>query len=93
MINLPDFLARHFDRLVVQALGIDQHPELMPQYFGNYKRVIHLNQVRSEKLTSKARACAERLGLGFESHFTGLKILSRELGFECQRAVDMEQAS
>jgi hypothetical protein len=27
---LTDFLLRHFDRLVIEALGIDRHPELMP---------------------------------------------------------------
>jgi hypothetical protein len=84
---LTDFLVRHFDRLVVQALGLDRHPELMSQYFGNYRRVVHLGQVRSEELSAKARACAERLGLEFESHFTGLERFSREIGFErLQRA-------
>ena len=41
---LTDFLARHFDRLVIKGLGIDRHPELLPLYFGNYKRVVYLAQ-------------------------------------------------
>ena len=90
---LTDFLVRHFDRLVVRALGIDRHPELMPLYFGNYRRVVHLGQVRSEELTAKSRACAERLGLEFESHFTGLKIFSRDIGSACPHTASMEKTS
>ena len=33
---LTDFLARNFDRLVIEGLGLDRHPELLPAYFGNY---------------------------------------------------------
>src|SRR5260221_255781 len=39
---LTDFLARHFDRLVWKGLGIDRHPELLPLYFGNYRRLVYL---------------------------------------------------
>ncbi len=35
---LTDFLARNFDRLVIRGLGLDRHPELLPIYFGNYRR-------------------------------------------------------
>ena len=41
---LTDFLLRHFDRLVIRGLGIDRHPELLPVYFGNYRRVVYLAQ-------------------------------------------------
>lgn len=88
---LTDFLVRHFDRLVVQALGLDRHPELMSQYFGNYKRVVHLSQVRSESLASRARECAERLGLEFESHFTGLEPLFQEIRFERPETTHLEE--
>ncbi|HEY6335893.1 MAG TPA: DUF1638 domain-containing protein, partial [Alphaproteobacteria bacterium] len=39
---LTDFLARHFERLVIQGLGIDRYPELLPLYFGNYRRLVYL---------------------------------------------------
>jgi hypothetical protein len=68
---LTDFLARHFDRLVIKGLGIDRHPQLMPLYFGNYKRVVYLAQTHSPKYLAQARAAAERLGLEFEHRFTG----------------------
>jgi hypothetical protein len=69
---LTDFLARNFDRLVVRGLGLDRHPELLPTYFGNYRRLVFLAQSESPELTTIARRGARRLGLGFERRFTGL---------------------
>lgn len=68
---LTDYLARHFETLIVKGLGLDRHPELEPAYFGNYRRLVHLAQTDDEDLEAKARAAAERLGLEFESRFTG----------------------
>ncbi|HXQ67927.1 MAG TPA: DUF1638 domain-containing protein [Alphaproteobacteria bacterium] len=76
---LTDFLARHFGRLVIQGLGIDRHPELLPLYFGNYKRLVYLAQVRSPELEEAARAAAARLGLAFELRSTGYGDLERAL--------------
>src|SRR4029078_11572001 len=41
---LTDYLVRNFDRLVVRGLGLDRHPELLPVYFGNYRRLVYLAQ-------------------------------------------------
>ena len=68
---LTDFLARNFERLVIQGLGIDRHPELLPMYFGNYTRVVFLAQTDDAALTTLARRGARRLGLRFERRFTG----------------------
>lgn len=73
---LTDFLARHFDALVVRGLGLDRFPELRDAYFGAYRRVVHLAQVDDPETDAKARAAAERLGLAFERRFTGLGGLS-----------------
>jgi len=73
---LTDFLARHFDTLVVKGLGLDRFPELRDDYFGAYRRVIHLAQVDDPETTAKARAAAERLGLAYERRFTGLNGLA-----------------
>ena len=35
---LTDFLAIHFDRLVIKGLGLDRFPELKEQFFGHYKK-------------------------------------------------------
>ena len=70
---LTDFLVQHFERLVIRGLGLDRQPQLMPVYFGNYKRVVYLAQTRSEKLQEMARAHAHKLGLEyiFEYHGDG----------------------
>ena len=69
---LTDFLARQFDTLVIQGLGLDRHPELLPLYFGNYRRLLYLAQTQEPELTTLAQAAARRLGLAFEQRFTGL---------------------
>lgn len=68
---LTDFLARHFDALVIRGLGLDRHPELLPQYFGNYRRLLYLAQTEDEDLRARARAAAEKLGLEYEEQRTG----------------------
>ena len=68
---LTDFLVRHFDRLVWKGLGIDRHPELLPLYFGNYRRLVYIAQTDSPALRAKATHAAERLGLAYEYRFTG----------------------
>jgi len=68
---LTDYLARHFDRLIWQGLGLDRHPELRDAYFGNYRRLVYLAQIDDPKLLIKAEAAAERLGLAFLHRRTG----------------------
>jgi hypothetical protein len=69
---LTDFLVRNFERLVVRGLGLDRHPELLPVYFGNYRRLVYLAQTIDPELDRRAEAAAARLGLAFERRFTGL---------------------
>ena len=73
---LTDFLARQFDTLVIDGLGIDRHPELLPMYFGNYTRLIYLAQTEDAELQQAAQAAATRLGLAYEYRFTGLSGLA-----------------
>jgi hypothetical protein len=68
---LTDFLARNFDRLVWRGLGLDRHPELLAQYFGNYRRLVYLSQRDDPELGATARRAAQRLGLAFEHRPTG----------------------
>ncbi len=68
---LTDFLARNFDRLVLEALGLDRHPELRDAYFGNYRRLVYLAQTDDPALVRAARRAARRLGLIFELRRTG----------------------
>lgn len=68
---LTDFLARHFEALVVRGLKLDRYPELIGDMFGNYERVLYLAQTDDDELTAKARAAADFLGLAFERRRTG----------------------
>jgi hypothetical protein len=68
---LTDFLARQFESLVLVGLGLDRHPELLADYFGNYRRVVYLAQSDDPELTARARAAADYLGLEFERRETG----------------------
>ncbi len=68
---LTDYLARHFDRLIIEGLGIDRHPELLPTYFGNYTTLVYLAQTEDAGLEAKAKAAADRLGLAYRYQFTG----------------------
>jgi hypothetical protein len=68
---LTDFLVRHFDRLVIESLGLDRHPELAEMYFGNYTKVVYLAQRDDPALQAKAREAADRLGLAYEYHHAG----------------------
>ena len=68
---LTDFLARQFDSIIWTGLGLDRHPELLPDYFGSYRRVVYLAQSDDPDLTDRAHAAADRLGLEFERRSTG----------------------
>ena len=68
---LTDFLARHFESIVVCALGLDRHPDLLPAYFANYRKLLYLTQTRDDRLLERARMAAKRLGLLFEVRYTG----------------------
>ncbi len=76
---LTDFLAQHFDRLIYRGLGLDRHPQLMPDYFGNYRKLVYLAQIEEPRLVAKAREAAKYLGLEFEYRFSGYGDLTRAL--------------
>ena len=84
---LTDFLAQHFQRLVIEILGIDRHPELLGMYFGNYTRLVYLAQTDSDEITELARAAADQLGLRFERVFTGMGEMVPALDAAMQEAL------
>jgi len=69
---LTDFLAKHFDALMWQGLGLDKHPQLLSMYFAHYTRVVLLSQTTDESVVQAARAAAAALGLRFEHRHVGL---------------------
>ena len=63
---LTDYLVRTFDRSIWRSLGLDRHPELRDDYFGNYTRVVWLAQHATPVLAAKAARAASLLGLPLE---------------------------
>lgn len=68
---LTDYMVRHFDRLIVEGLGLDRYPELRDEYFRNYTRCLYIAQTRDAELQVTARAAAARLGLGYAYRYVG----------------------
>ncbi len=68
---LTDYLVKHFDRIVIAGLGLDRYPQLLPDYFGHYTRLLYLAQTDDPALIEKGRLAAERLGLRYEVRRTG----------------------
>ncbi len=76
---LTDFLARHFDRLVVRGLKLDKHPELKQQFFAHYERVVYLQQATDPTILDAAQRAAAWLALPLTTLHTGLGDLGRIL--------------
>jgi hypothetical protein len=76
---LTDFLARTFQRNVVQELGLDQHPELRDDYFHSYTRMLWLTQAETPELATAAQAAADALRLPLEVARVGDVHLERQL--------------
>lgn len=74
-LYLTDYLVRHFERLILEGLGIVDHPELQDVYFNNYTRLVYLSQEHDPELDRLARQAADRLGLRFEKVVTGYGVL------------------
>ena len=68
---LTDFLARHFDKLIVSGFGLDRHPQMKELLFGNYRAVVYFAQTRDAELVGYAERAAQRLGLPLEIIDTG----------------------
>jgi hypothetical protein len=76
---LTDFLARTFEHTVVRELGLDRHPELRDDYFGNYRRVIWLAQRPADATRAAAERAAARIGLPLEVREVGSAGLESQL--------------
>jgi hypothetical protein len=78
---LTDFLVRSFRRSVLAELGIDRYPELWPDYFGHYRRLVWLAQARDTALEAAAAGIGAMFGLPLTVIDVGTSGLERELEF------------
>jgi hypothetical protein len=76
---LTDFLVRSFRRSVLTELGLEEYPELWPDYFGHYRRLVWLAQARDVSLDAEASAIGAMFGLPLTVIDTGTTGLEREL--------------
>lgn len=76
---VTDFLVQSFSRTVRRELGLDRHPELVADYFGNYRRIVWLAQEPTPELEAEAAAVADLLGLPLTTLVVGTSSLEREL--------------
>ncbi len=88
---LTDFLVRHFDRLVIKGLKLDQHPALRKQLFAHYRRVVYLAQTDDPVLQAAAEKAAAQLDLTLETVFTGLGQLAGELETQVLRLTSQSE--
>src|SRR6516162_3624955 len=76
---LTDFLLRSFDRSVLAELGLDRYPELWPDYFGHYRRLVWLAQEPTPALAAEAERVAGMFGLPLTRVDTGISRLESAL--------------
>ena len=84
---LTDFLVRHFDRLVIEEMKLDEYPELEEMLFGRYRKVVYLAQVDSSELLQQAQRAARRLELPLEVVTTGYGLLAKTVEEEVIRII------
>ena len=84
---LTDYLIRSFTRAVIEPLGLDRHPELWPDYFAHYRRLVWLAQRATPELEEEAARIAGRFNLPLTRIDTGTR------GLEAALAHVIEQLS
>src|SRR3546814_5911636 len=60
---LTDYLVRHFERLIIQGLGIDRHPELLP-----LRSEEHTSELQSLMRISYAVFCLKKKNSHLYTH-------------------------
>ena len=68
---LTDYLIKSFDKAVIKPLGLDRHPDLWPDYFAHYTRVVWLAQQPTAELEEAATRIASQFNLPLTRIDTG----------------------
>jgi hypothetical protein len=82
---LTDFLVRGFRGTIWHGLGLDRYPQLLHDYFGNYRRLVYMTQNEHPTLLAKAETIAATLGLPLEVRPTGYGQLEARLAAWMER--------
>jgi len=76
---LTDFLVRGFRGTIWHGLGLDRYPELLDEYFRNYRRLIYFSQTQDDVLIAKAHEISRLLGLPLLVMHTEYGLLEQRL--------------
>src|SRR3984957_897446 len=76
---LTDYLIKSFERSVIAPLGLDRYPELWPDYFGHYRRLVWLAQEATPDLEERAASIARQFDLPLTCVPTGTNRLEATL--------------
>jgi hypothetical protein len=76
---LTDYLIRSWERSVIAPLGLDRYPELWPDYFGHYRRLVWLAQEATPDLEERAASIARQFNLPLTCVPTGTNRLEATL--------------
>jgi len=90
---LTDYLARHFDRIIIKGMGLDRYPDLYDSYFGNYKKLVYFSQIEDEALIAMAREAAEKLNLEFVYRHVGYGALEPAISALTEKSKEPEHAA
>ncbi|WP_113155553.1 DUF1638 domain-containing protein [Nitratireductor sp. OM-1] len=82
---MTDFLCRQFDAFFMKPMGLDRHPELIQDFFGNYQKLVYLAQTEDPALEAVAQKAARLLGLTYEKRQTGYGDLPAALAGAMQK--------
>ncbi len=83
---LTDFLVRGFRGTIWHGLGLDRYPQLIDDYFANYRRLVYMTQSRQPELLTKAESIAATLRLPLEVRHTGYGQLETRLAAWMERS-------
>ncbi len=76
---VTDYLLQNFNLLIMQGMGLNKHPKLLPILFGNYRELVYLQQNPATNLVKQGRMAADQLGLDYRVINTGYGQLVDEL--------------
>ena len=82
---LTDFLVRGFRGTIWHGLGLDRYPQLLDDYFANYRRLVFMTQSGRPDLLAKAETIAATLRLPLEVRHTGYGQLETRLAAWMER--------
>ncbi len=77
---VTDYLVKYFEQLCACDSGLDCDSGCLNQYYDRYKRLVYLAQSEDKELQLKAIDIADRLGLEYVYHYTGLGEMEKFLG-------------